>query len=293
MLKKAAAFFIIITFCSSLILITSHANAGTWDPYHTKAEKVAMWKALWDSKGLQYQSVGKSYLGNDILAFTAGNKSAPCIILDGELHGNEDYTSEILYLMANWLLNGSSQANTVLQKLYIVFVPIVDVDVFARGNADLVNSKYGVNLNRNFATGWVNTSAKTDGYGGASPLSEPESRALVNAFTLFKPVVYINLHQGDRPSAGYYYKSNSSYVSTITSQVKSLAKLQGITSFSMSSIKGNGYAIGDAVSNGAKVAWLIEVCNTWRHSASLYNSISSTIEPKCRLFMIAASAISS
>lgn len=58
-----------------------------------------MWMQLWNQcVEADYETIGKTYLGNDIWMFKAGNPNGGHVLLDSEMHGNENKGSEILYL---------------------------------------------------------------------------------------------------------------------------------------------------------------------------------------------------
>jgi predicted deacylase len=114
-----------------------------YDPFHSKQEKIDLWKTLWNShNGAQYFSVGKTYGGEDIWMFTVGNPEGGRVLWDGELHGNEDKGSELLFLMATWLLeSGDKYAARILQDNYVMFIPIVNSNN-TRGNGDTQQSPF-------------------------------------------------------------------------------------------------------------------------------------------------------
>ena len=74
---------------------------------------------LWNQRvETDYETIGKTYLGNDIWRFKAGNPNDGHVLLDSERNGIEDKGSEILYLMAKWLLkSGDSSAEDTLTKI--------------------------------------------------------------------------------------------------------------------------------------------------------------------------------
>ena len=163
MKRKAVASFVLVLTLLSIAL--QQTQSGIFDPFHTKEEKTAMWKTLWDSHAnTEYFSVGKSYDKHDILLFAVGNQTGGRVLWDSEIHGNEDKGSEILFLLAKWLLeSNTSQAKKILEQNYVMFIPMVN-NQNVRGNGDTQISPNGVDLNRNFETGWRKSSPLDDIY---------------------------------------------------------------------------------------------------------------------------------
>ncbi|MEN9741791.1 MAG: hypothetical protein RIR66_747 [Actinomycetota bacterium] len=76
----------------------------------------------------------------------------------------------------------------------------IDLWVIRNGNPDgqtrgTRQNELGVDLNRNFPTGWYPTDPENNYYSGTNPASEPETRALMKAIDLVKPAVLITIHQ--------------------------------------------------------------------------------------------------
>jgi hypothetical protein len=224
-----------------------------------------MFKTLCDSHPTQasYAIVGKSYENRDIYIFRFGNPNGGRVLWDGSLHGWEDIGSEVEYLMAQWLLtSNTAEANRILQNNYVLFVPIVNMDSSERGNSDFSNgATYGVDLNRNFVTGFSYISppgTSSAPYHGASAASEPETQAMRSVFSTYKPKVYVNCHYGGGPWLDY---GNSNAITTWI--MNRIATLDPSFPWSMSAIGlGGGYAISDAVTliGTANVsAWLWEI----------------------------------
>jgi predicted deacylase len=219
-----------------------------WDPFHTKEEKIAMWKELWDAHpNTTYTSVGKTYNGIDVWLFTAGNLTGKRVLWDGELHGNEDKGSEILFLIAEWLLeSGDPQTTTTLEENYVMFIPIIN-DRDLRGNGNTEISPYGVDLNRNFATGWSLSDANSDTYSGPYPVSEPETQALRSVFSTYRPMFYVNMHCGAGPYAAHYRWGNQALAEQVIARTKTIAQEMEITPYETRTFGSSGFAIGDAV----------------------------------------------
>jgi len=273
------------------ITFLSSAECGIWDPFHTKEEKITMWKSLWDSHPTaNYTSIGKTYAGNDIWLFMAGNSTGGRILLDGEMHGIEDKGSELLFLIAEWLLeSGDPEAIRILEWNHILFIPQLN-DQDKRGNANTEISPYGVDLNRNFENGWLLVSPNTDTFGGTEPLSEPETQVLINAFLTYKPTFYINMHCGAGPYAAYYRNSNITLTQKVIALTNELCSSWGISPYPNPSLGSQGFAIGDAIDLGIESAWLIEtvgIDTAWRHLPEHWDELVDTFLPKCLALFIA------
>jgi hypothetical protein len=282
--------FIAVFFLILLILVPT-VECDIWDPFHTKEEKIAMWKNLWDSHtNTTYTSVGKTYNGTDILLFTAGNVSAKKVLWDGELHGNEDKGSEILFLVAEWLLkSGDPEATRILEETCVMFVPVIN-SMDERGNGNTEYSPYGVDLNRNFETGWRKSNIQDDEYSGPYPLSEPETQVMRKIFSDYKPVFYVNMHCGAGPYAAQFDRGNLTLGQQVITLSKAIANEMEITPYATRIFGSNGYAIGDAVALGVQSAWLIEAVGSstaWRHLPEHYNELVTIFFPKCLTLFIA------
>jgi len=94
-------------------------------------------------------------------------------------------TYEVMYHYAKWLLESpESAAKRILESNLTVIVPVVNVDKYSNSRKN-VN---GVDLNRNFAYGWHASADPTRyDYGGPSPESEPETKALARFLERLKP----------------------------------------------------------------------------------------------------------
>jgi len=49
-----------------------------------------------------------------------------------------------------------------MTRNYVIFVPVLNYDRDARGNANFNISEYGVDLNRNFGGGWQRITPESD-----------------------------------------------------------------------------------------------------------------------------------
>jgi hypothetical protein len=272
------------TFCILLLIFPflcaiQPVQASIWAPFHTKTEMNNMFKSLCESHPGQasYVSIGKSVLEYDIWLFRFGNSSGSTVLWDGQLHGNEDYGSEILWLIAQWLFSGDSRAQRILENNYILMIPVVNIDVWGRYNA------HDVNLNRNFETGW-NQGAE---HPGSGPFSEPETQALRKVFTDYKPDFYVNLHQGSNGYFSYYSGGNLTVASQVTNRARQIANDLGANPYRIHSMGSSGYAIGDAYYLANASSWLAEVDPEWIHTDVEWNRLVDEMYPKCLAMFIA------
>jgi len=128
---------------------------------------------------------GHSVLGRPIRALELGNpRSLRKVLVVGCIHGNEQAGIAITRLLAR----GAAPRT---YDLWIVNV--VNPDGRARNTRQ--NAR-GVDLNRNFPTGWQRLGRLGDlTYSGPRPLSEPESRTAVRLIRRIRPDLSIWFHQ--------------------------------------------------------------------------------------------------
>ena len=256
-----------------------------------------MWKTLCDTHPAyaSYVSIGKSYNGQDIWLFRLGNPNGGCVLWDGSMHGWEDIGSEVEFLIAQWLLSGDAKANELLQTNYCLFMPIVNMDSTERGNANYAECPAdapnggGVDLNRNFVTGWSRVACRSGDYGissGAIAGSETETKAVRNVLQTYKPAIYVNTHYGGGPFLA------SCVSNTLTTLIKNRI-LQLSPSFAWalnSGGTGGGYAVADAVGFGAN-SWIWEIASdtlpfrsgsggAYMHTAQTLTDVQTWYYPK-------------
>ena len=110
-----------------------------------------------------------------------GSKHSMLVI--GSVHGNEPAGKFVV----DELVRLGARQNT-------------DLWVIRNGNPDgatrgIRQNEMGVDINRNFPTGWYPSDPKNNFYSGSNPASEPETQALMRAIDLVKPAVLITIHQ--------------------------------------------------------------------------------------------------
>lgn len=166
---------------------------------------------------LRLNTIGQSVLGREIYCLSLGNEDRPAVLYAGAFHGTEHITSPLLLRFVERLCRAwdnrapLSQMNVglILKEHHLLFVPRVNPDGceialhgaqgalemgdrlsrlcgrdFSRWNANA----NGVDINHNFDAGWerlrqMERAAGIFGpgarqYGGPSPESEPETKAL-------------------------------------------------------------------------------------------------------------------
>jgi len=259
--------------------------------YHTKNEMINMFKNLCEDYPdvASYEVIGKSHLGNDIYMFKFGNMSGGRVLWDAQLHGNEDAGSEIGYWFAQWLLtNNTELTNGILKESCFMVIPVVNPDSTGRTNANRYNGtvRYGVNLNRNFVTGW-GQSGSTDksgtDYRGPSAGSEKETQVMRSAFSRYKPRFYVDTHMWGGPVTYSYRNNDPATVNALKTGMDQLKSEYSGTPYSLRSIGGEGFAIADAGILGIQ-SFLLEIND---ETTPNINTLKSSFYPNCRLMLLA------
>jgi hypothetical protein len=233
---------------------------------------------------MSFETIGMTVENREIILFKIGNPIGGVVLFDGAMHGWENLGSEVLFLYARWLLtSGDSMAESILESTYTLLIPALNVDSYneTRKNAN------GVDLNRNFATNWEYSESRptySEYYGGSSPLSEPESQALIGVMQKYKPNFYGNLHEGGTYYAGSTY-GNRTYYSELVSKISDLSlELDVHPYYYHGEFRGSGMAISDAAVEGI-TSFLIEL----NDPAIPVTNIETEIFPR---FMVIAVVIS-
>ena len=105
------------------------------------------------------------------------NKSYPKIIYVGGIHGHERFCNyEDLRFFKDLVNNWKTNENLQLLRNNVHFIVIPVLNPWGFANLSRINSN-GVDLNRNFEHGWVQTKPGQT-YSGANPLSEIESQLI-------------------------------------------------------------------------------------------------------------------
>jgi len=169
------------------------------------------------------KTIGYSVSGRPIIAYYYGN-GASTILFTGGIHGNEQSGK---YLLQDWTDHLDSNAYKIPANKQIVIIPSVNPDGLATSTRYNANK---VNLDSNFASAnWQtdthNSSGVVSGGGGASPASEPETKALASLTTSLQPMLEVSFHaqgrlvganqRGDSLNIGNLYASSVGYSSMI------------------------------------------------------------------------------
>jgi predicted deacylase len=264
------------------------STSSRYMPWTRKEAIVPAFMSLADRYGGTYESIGtgSSSYGWDIILFKFGNPNGGPIMIDCFIHGNEFYTYEVIYSLMNWLLtSGDADAERILENNYVLVVPVVNYR-WGRTNYNspswmtardpsMDGGKCGVNLNRNFDPKWSSSlsHSNTDSYSGISANSEKEAQALINAWTLYEPRVYWNLHQGMSPktwckAVGTQARSDADEIRSLLPSIQSSIGVTGTKwTFSISSTSGGGLSYGKSASMGI-ASFMTEIMSGWDNSAN-------------------------
>jgi protein MpaA len=126
--------------------------------------------------------IGHSLQGRPITAVQLGSPNAPVrILVVGCIHGNEP---------AGIAIARRLEKLAPPRRVALWIVPVLNPDGVAAGTRQ--NGR-GVDLNRNFPSGWADLEGIYDS--GAHALSEPESRAAAALILRVRPTISIWYHQ--------------------------------------------------------------------------------------------------
>jgi protein MpaA len=133
---------------------------------------------------------GASVQGRPIVAVQRGDPdAATAVLVVGVIHGNET---------AGLAVTRRLRRMAVPRGVRLWLVDRINPDGLA---AHTRQNARGVDLNRNFPFRWRRQASRANGqYPGATPLSEPESRAAVRLITRVRPRVTIWFHQRFGPA---------------------------------------------------------------------------------------------
>ena len=272
-------------------------GAPGYDSWIDKEDSVQEFISLADQYGGSYESIGKSSSSSwggdpnwDIVLFKFGNPNGGTVMVDAYLHPNEFYGYQVLRAVTTWMLSSNdADAVRIRQNNYVLIVPVVAYR-FGRTNYNIPSwmtandadgGDCGVNLNRNFSPSWPESQSHTngDGYSGEYSDSEKESQALINAWNIYQPRIYWNLHQGSGPMTMCTARTTQAQedASEVRSLLPSIQSSLGISngwSFNVGSSYSNGFSKDGGASRGS-AGFLTEVRSGWAATNSIKQDMES------------------
>ncbi len=136
----------------------------------------------------QTNTVGRSFEGRQIECIVHGDGHDVLMVI-ATIHGNEAAGTPLVEAFSEWLTAHPDE----LVGRQVVIVPVANPDGMAAGKR--FNAR-GVDLNRNFPAGnWKEVQAEKVSLHGRAPLSEPESRVLMQIVCRYFPNRVISIHQ--------------------------------------------------------------------------------------------------
>jgi protein MpaA len=130
--------------------------------------------------------LGKSVEGRAIRMHVFGERG-PVVLFFGGMHGDEPASQHVALCLVDYLL--------MHEQLYaerrVAVIPTLNPDGIARRKRVNIN---GVDVNRNFPTRDWRQGKLNKFYGGPEAASEPETRALLRAVDVLKPLRIVAIH---------------------------------------------------------------------------------------------------
>ena len=132
-------------------------------------------------------TLGHSVQGEPLVMYVLGSGANPIFIFGG-IHGHEPTAAQLAEKMLRLL-----RENPHLRAgVPVAILPAANPNGLAKGNRHNAN---GVDCNRNFAaSNWRRSRPGHRYYGGPKPLSEPETRAIVEAVRSLRPGLIVSIH---------------------------------------------------------------------------------------------------
>ncbi len=131
--------------------------------------------------------VGRSVEGEPLILHLFGTGPNPTLILGG-IHGDEPASAYVAERLVALLKEHPEARGSAT----VAVLPRANPDGLARRTRKNAN---GVDLNRNLpAANWRKRSPNRWDYGGPTPSSEPETRALLRAIEMLRPARIVSIH---------------------------------------------------------------------------------------------------
>lgn len=141
--------------------------------------------AVFAESNSQESVLGRSVEGKPIHCQVYGTGSDVFMVI-ATIHGNESAGTPLVAAFVDWLMAHPED----VQGRQVVIIPVANPDGMA---ADKRFNVRGIDLNRNFPAGnWKDGDVKLH---GETPLSEPESRAILQAILRYFPNRIVSIHQ--------------------------------------------------------------------------------------------------
>jgi predicted deacylase len=171
---------VLLPVLAGLVVPGTSASAAT---VRTASATTVAWRA----SAPDAMVIGRSVTGRYVIARRQGPASAPKVLLVlGQMHGSEPAGRAVV---------GQVRTLAPPAGVQVWTISTMNPDGSIRGSRQ--NARR-VDLNRNFPQGWKRTYASRVYYPGGSPLSEPESQALVRFLDQLRPDLVVSLHQAAR-----------------------------------------------------------------------------------------------
>lgn len=182
----------------------AHTNEANFQVYWSYAEMEAYLQHLADDYPnlVKLETIGKSFEGRNIHGLKISKNTEfginPIIFIDAGTHAREWAGIQSAFYFLHQLVENTTASTELTDKLDFVFVPMVNPDGYVysftedrlwRKNRRYVNyTCTGIDLNRNYPYMWRyrSNSCASNGYSGASALSEPEIKAVADYMQSFK-----------------------------------------------------------------------------------------------------------
>jgi protein MpaA len=142
------------------------------------------------------QVIGYSIERRPIEMHNFGTGARPVLIL-GAIHGDEPTSATVTAALIELLRQYPQTPGNVP----VAIIPVANPDGYAARTRTNVRR---IDLNRNFpAKNFATTSRSRRNFGGAAPLSEPESAALNATIERLQPRLIISIHSMEKPCNNY------------------------------------------------------------------------------------------
>jgi hypothetical protein len=270
-----------------------------WRIYHSTNDSYQILKnmAAAHSSVMSYEVIGKSILGKDILLFKIGNPLGGKFMFDGRVHGPEDCGTENGIEFIRWVLESNDpDAQRVLKNNYLLFIPSINIDTVNRqnmrrqyvlGNNSVINVTYGVDLNRNFVTGFGATGSSNPinsfDYRGYSAGSEPETKAVRFAMQKYlkndNHSIYLNVHCGMQLLQYYSSTDTTKKVVQGITNISAAKKVPTNSYYSPEKSTYGGFVMSDGAAFSGGNGWMLEV-TTWDNMPLNLNDYLQTWYPR-------------